>query len=78
MANSKQIPKSAMAAFTLLLATHEQQKQQLARDICDELGMPHTSTFDLQAGTVAEPEAPKAPTPDGAAVIPALRRKGKR
>ena len=55
---SKPIPKSALTAFGLLLAAHEQQKQELARTICDELAMPITSKFDLQAGTVTAPDAP--------------------
>jgi hypothetical protein len=71
----KPIPKSALAAFALLLAKQESERQQLARDVCEELSMPQTSVFDLQAGTVTEPPAPQAA---GSTVIPALRRQGRR
>lgn len=57
MPDSKKIPKSAMTAFALLLAAHEQQKQELARAVCEELGLPMESKFDLQQGTVTAPES---------------------
>ena len=55
----KLIPKSAMIAFNLLIAGQERDKQELARTVCEEIGMPLNSAFDLKAGTITAP----SPTP---------------
>lgn len=56
---TKPIPKSAMTAFALLIAAQERDKQELARTICEEVGMPMNSAFDLQKGTITAPDAPE-------------------
>ena len=69
---TRPIPKSARTAFALLLARQTEERDRLARDVCDDMGIDGTvadARFDVKAGTVTvevvdaegEPGAPAAP-----------------